>query len=389
MSDARTYLDFNATAALRPQARAAVVTALDSVGNASSVHHEGREARALIEAARRKIAMLAGVRASGIVFTSGGTESANLALTPSLRIGREARPFGLLLVSASEHPCVLGGHRFASADVIVLPLERGGRLDLAALDAALVGNAGRRPLLALQAANNETGIIQPVAEAAAKVRAVGGATVCDAVQSFGRVSCTVQNTGADVLILSAHKIGGPKGAGALAFADEDSHIGEVLVRGGGKERGQRAGTENVAAIAGFGAAAGAASQHREAEADHTRRLRDQLEEAVLRIAPDATIFGADIERLPNTSAFALREIPAETLLMALDLDGIAVSSGSACSSGKVGKSHVLAAMGVDPALAQGAIRVSFGWSSSEADVEHFAAAFARIVERVRMRRVAA
>jgi cysteine desulfurase len=334
------------------------------------------------------VATLAGRPAGGVVFTSGGTEAANLALTPSLRIGKDQRDFDLLLVSAGEHPCVLGGHRFAAEQVLLLPLEPSGRVDLAALDRVLAEKTGQRPLLALQAANNETGIVQPVAEAAAKVRAVGGATVCDAVQAFGRIPCSVESIGADVLILSAHKLGGPKGAGALVFADENDHIGHVLVRGGGQERGQRAGTENVAAIAGFGAAARIAASAMDADAEHTRGLRDRLEEAALQIAPEAMIFGADVERLPNTTCFAVPGTSAETLLMALDLHGVAVSSGSACSSGKVGKSHVLAAMGVDPALASGAIRVSFGWSSRETDVEHFARAFDVAMERIQRRHAA-
>jgi cysteine desulfurase len=388
MSNARTYLDFNATAPLRPEARAAVLGALDCVGNPSSVHGEGRAAGALIEAARRDVAALAGVPAGGVVFTSGGTEAANLALTPSLRVGKDRRDFDLLLVSAGEHSCVLGGHRFAAEQVVVLPLEANGRVDLGALDRVLAENAGQRSLLALQAANNETGIVQPVAEAAAKVRATGGATVCDAVQAFGRTLCTAASLSADVLILSAHKLGGPKGIGALVFAEENDHIGHVLVRGGGQERGQRAGTENVAAIAGFGAAALITASAMDAEAEHTRGLRNRLEQAVLRTAPEAVIFGANFARLPNTSYFAVPGTSAETLLMALDLDGIAVSSGSACSSGKVGKSHVLAAMGVDPALASGAIRVSFGWSSRETDVEHFARAFGVAIERIQRRHAA-
>jgi cysteine desulfurase len=208
------------------------------------------------------------------------------------------------------------------------------------------------------------------------------------VQAFGRIRCSAETLCAHVLILSAHKIGGPKGAGALAFADENDHIGNVLMRGGGQERGQRAGTENVAAIAGFGAAAEAAARSLTTEAEHSKKLRDRLEDALLRIAPEAVIFGADAQRLPNTSCFAVPGTSAETLLMALDLDGVAVSSGSACSSGKVGKSHVLAAMAVEPALANGAIRVSFGWSSDEADVEHFAGAFAKAIERIQRRRAA-
>lgn len=388
MSLTRTYLDFNATAPLRPEARAAMIAAMDCVGNASSVHNEGREARRVIEAARRDVAALAGVPAAAVVFTSGGTEAANLALTPSLRIGPEPTSFDLLLVSAGEHLCVLQGHRFPAAQVAVVPFEASGRVDLAALDAELLQSAGKRPLLALQVANNETGVIQPVAEAAAKVRAAGGATVCDAVQAVGRIPCTAKGLGSDVLILSAHKLGGSKGAGALAFTGENDHIGDELIRGGGQERGQRAGTENIAGITGFGAAAKVAAQSLEAEAEHTKQLRDRLDEVVMQIAPDAVIFGADVERLPNTTCFAVPGTSAETLLMGLDLDGVAVSSGSACSSGKVGKSHVLAAMGVDPALAAGAIRVSFGWSSTEADVKHFASAFAKALERIRRRRAA-
>jgi cysteine desulfurase len=388
MLQTRTYLDFNATAPLRPEARAAVIAALDYPGNASSVHHEGRDARALIEKARGDVATLVGAPAGAVVFTSGGTEAANLALTPNLRIGRDKRDFDLLLVSAGEHPCVLQGHRFLAEQAIVLPLEASGCVDLRVLDEALSRNGGRRPLLALQAANNETGVIQPVAEAAAKVRAVGGATVCDAVQAFGRVTCKAEVLRADILILSAHKLGGPKGVGALVFADQNDHIGDVIVRGGGQERGQRAGTENVAAIAGFGAGAQAAARHIEREAKHTLALRNRLEETVLQIAPEAIVFSATAERLPNTSCFAVPGTSAETLLMALDLDGVAVSSGSACSSGKVGKSHVLAAMGVDPALASGAIRVSFGWSSRETDVEHFARAFGVAIEQIQRRHAA-
>jgi cysteine desulfurase len=385
MSQTRAYLDFNATAPLRPEARAAMVAAMGSPGNASSVHREGREARALIEAARRQVATLAGLPAAGLVFTSGGTEAANLALTPSLRIGRDRRDFDVLLIAAGEHACVLQGHRFASEQVVIVPLEPSGRIDCAALDEALAENAGKRPLLALQAANNETGVIQPVAEAAGKVSAAGGATVCDAVQAFGRVPCAAETLSADAVIVSAHKLGGPKGAGALAFAHENNHIRDVLMRGGGQERGQRAGTENIAAIAGFGAAAEAAVLSLSSGADRTKRLRDRLERCVLQIAPDAVIFGAEVERLPNTSCLAVPGTSAETLLMALDLDGVAVSSGSACSSGKVGKSHVLAAMGVDPALAGGAIRVSFGWSSCEADVHKFAEAFAKAIGRIQRR----
>ncbi|MGH6677341.1 MAG: cysteine desulfurase family protein, partial [Xanthobacteraceae bacterium] len=250
------------------------------------------------------------------------------------------------------------------------------------LQAALARHAGRRVMLALQAANNETGVIQPVAAAADRVHAGGGAVVCDAVQAAGRIGCDFVALGADALAISAHKLGGPQGAGALCFGSGRHHITETMLRGGGQERGLRAGTENVAAIVGFAAAAGAA-----AVADKPRLggLRDRLESDVLRIVPDAIFFGAEAPRLPNTSNFAVPGIEAHVLLMSLDLEGVAVSSGSACSSGKVKRSHVLEAMGVTPALAQGAIRVSLGWTTEEKDLDLFGRAFEKVVRTVKAR----
>jgi cysteine desulfurase len=387
MSLRRAYLDHNATTALRPVAREAMLAALTHVGNASSIHREGRAARARLEAARETVAHFVKTQPKNVYFTSGATEAANLVLTPELELDGNKTPFDVLLISAGEHACVLQGHRFPVAKVEKLPLTPQGVLDLGALDAALVRHAGARVLLALQAANNETGVLQPVAEAAARVHAASGALVCDAVQAAGKSACDFAALGADVLLLSAHKIGGPQGVGALCFARDRHHIGSTIVRGGGQERGLRAGTENVAAIAGFAAAVETVTEARPQEIKRLAALRDRLEQDVLAIAPDAVFFGAATPRLPNTTNFAVPGLSAEVLLMALDLEGVAVSSGSACSSGKVKRSHVLEAMNVPSALADGAIRVSFGWSSEEDDVELFRTAFSKAVETVRSKRV--
>ena len=374
----RAYLDYNATAPLRPEARASLLAALDLAGNPSSIHAEGRAARALIEDARREIASMTGAQARDVVFGSGGTEAANLALAPGVSAPGVA-PLTRLIVGAVEHPCVAAGHRFAAAEIA--PVTPDGRLDLEALERLL--NAGPPALVALQGANNETGVLQPVAEAARLVHARGGLLICDAVQVAGRLP--LAETGADALFVSAHKFGGPKGAGALAMLREGLNIAPLL-RGGGQERGRRAGTENVAALAGFGAAAKAALAGLAEEGARAAALRDACQARLYEIAPDAMVFGEGAPRLPNTLAFAIPDVPAATLLMRLDLEGAAVSSGSACSSGKVGPSTVLAAMGVSPALAAGAIRVSFGWASRREDVEIFAAALGKALARRRASR---
>jgi cysteine desulfurase len=360
--------------------------AFDLCGNPSSIHAEGRAARGLLESARGQVACLVGAAAKNVVFTSGGTEAANLALTPALK-DDSGRGFELLLASAGEHSCVLDGHRFPAAAVRILPLLADGTLDLSALAAALSELGGRRPVLALQAANNETGVIQPVAAAARLVHAEDGLVICDAIQAAGRTACSLAELEADALILSAHKLGGPKGVGALVFAADDLHIERALLRGGGQERGVRAGTENVAGIAGFGAAAEtAASEWMEAE-PRWQAWRDRFEVELLRVAPQAIIFGAGVPRLPNTSAFAVPGIAAETLLIALDLEGVAVSSGSACSSGKVRPSHVLAAMGIAPHIARGAVRVSFGWSTVEDDISAFCGVLEKTLRKIELRRL--
>jgi cysteine desulfurase len=385
----RAYLDHNATTPLRPAARAAMVAALDCVGNASSVHAEGRAARAEIELARDVLAALVGTKSKNIVFTSGATEALNLALTPELQLGSECAPFDRLLIAGGEHSCVLSGHRFPAASVDILPLTAEGVLDLKALHAALEKHTGHRIMLALQAANNETGVIQPVAEAAQLVHAAGGAVICDASQALGRIVSSFAASSADVLAFSGHKFGGPQGIGALCFRPGPYHIRNMVLRGGGQERGLRAGTENVAAIMGFAAAAKDAASEAELLAAKLTSFRDALERKVVEIAPEAVVFGASAPRLPNTSNFAVSGTEAQVMLMALDIEGVAVSAGSACSSGKVRRSHVLAAMGVPDDLAQAAIRVSFGWNSVEEDLTLFERAFAKAVGTMKARQVRA
>jgi len=363
---ARTYLDWNASAPLRVEAHAALSAALALTGNPSSVHHEGRATRQIVEDARGAIAALVGADARNVIFTAGGTEANALALAPRLDAGRR-QPFDRLLVSAIEHPSVLAGGRFAPTAVENIPVDANGMVDLGALQRRLEALGDQRALVSLMAANNETGVIQPVAEAAGIVHRHGGLVHVDAVQAAGRIALDIAALGADLLTLSAHKIGGAKGAGALVKRDESLQI-DPLIRGGGQERGSRAGTENVAAIAAFGAAAATAKASLAAEAAHMARLRDRLEAG---LGAGAVVFGAAAARLPNTTLAAMPGARAETLVIAFDLDGVAISSGSACSSGKVAPSHVLAAMGVPAELARGAIRVSIGPSTAEAEIDRF------------------
>jgi cysteine desulfurase len=380
MDARRTYLDHNATAPMRPEVAEAVARALALPGNPSSVHAEGRAARAAVERAREQVAALVGAQPKNVVFTSGGTEAANAVLSPSLRrVGEEGA--SLFLPGAVEHVCGLEGHGFPADAVARIPVDRNGVVDLAWLEARLARHEGRA-LVSVQLANNETGVVQPVAEAAALVRAAGGLMHSDAVQAAGRLPVDIGALGADVLTLSAHKLGGPKGVGAIVFASDRIDIAERLVRGGGQERGRRAGTENVAGIVGFGVAAEIAGRDLDDEVTRLRALRDTLERDLRRVAPEAMIFAEGVERLPNTTGFAVAGLRAETALIALDLDGVAVSSGSACSSGKVRRSHVLEAMGVAPGLAEGAIRVSLGWNSTEADVAAFVSGFEKLTERL-------
>jgi len=363
--DKRTYFDWNASAPLRDEARIAMVNALELTGNASSVHAEGRAVRRLVEEARSRVANLVGSEAKHVIFTSGATEANVMALTPALEFGGRRSLRDRLFVSAVEHPSVRSGGRFAAEDIEYLPVNDDGVVDLPVIARAL--ERAERPLVSVMLANNETGVVQPIAKVAEIVHAAGGVLHVDAVQGPGRVACDIAALGADLMSISSHKLGGPQGVGALVTR-RDIHIAEPLVRGGGQERGQRAGTENVAAIAGFGAAAGATNL---AEIERVALLRAQLDEGITAITPEAVIFGADAPRLPNTTLFAVPGLKAETAIIAFDLNGIAVSSGAACSSGKVQASSVLMAMGADSGLARGAVRLSLGWSTTENEVHEF------------------
>jgi len=365
---ARAYLDWNATAPLRADVRASMQAALDVWGNPSSPHAEGRRARALIEDAREAVAELVGARPENVVFTSGATEANNTVL---------AAGWDAILLSPTEHDSVRVPARAAAARLIEIPVDGNGVVrgePLGASIAELAARPGTRVLLTLQIANNETGVLQPLIPWAAVARRHGFRVHSDAVQGAGRLPIDIGALGADYLSLSAHKIGGPKGAGALILG-KGAPVA-ALLNGGGQERRRRAGTENVAAIAGFGTAARAARAEL-AAVDRVRRLRETLEREVRALAPEAVILGAAAERLANTTCVAVPGTRAETLVIALDLAGVAVSAGAACSSGKVGASHVLQAMGLAPEIASAAIRVSLGAASTERDVARFLAAWAR------------
>ena len=360
----RVYLDWNATSPLRAEVRTAMLAAWELIGNPSSVHAEGREARRLVEEARATLAAAVGALPRNVVFTSAGTEANALALSPGLR-GASGGPVERLLVSAVEHASVLSGGRFPPEKVSQIPVTRAGVIDLDRLQ-ALLGD-GPPALVSIMAANNETGAIQPIAEAAGIVHEAGGLLHVDAIQALGKIPFDIKTVDADLATFSAHKIGGPKGVGALVLAEGIAGL-EPVLRGGGQELSRRAGTENVAGIAGFGAAVRAALQALPEDAERMATLRDSLENGIRGIA-GAMVFADDIKRLPNTTLFTAPGLKAETAVIGFDLGGIAVSSGSACSSGKVQPSHVLAAMGFDRELAQGAVRLSLGWSTSEEDID--------------------
>jgi cysteine desulfurase len=358
----RVYLDWNATTPLRPEARAAMAAAWDA-GNPSSVHAEGRAARHLVEEARARVEAAVGADDRNVVFTSGGTEANSLALAPGIRAGSRL-PINRLVVSATEHASVLTGGRFEKAAVETLHVTRSGVVDLDHLSELLKTKAPA--LVSVMSANNETGALQPTAKIAGIVHEAGGLLHVDAVQSFGKVQFDINEIQADLVSLSAHKVGGPKGVGALIIRDGIEGL-DALLRGGGQEKGRRAGTENVIGIAGFGAAAEAAMASI-AEMATLEKLRKRLEEG-LRQTRGVLVFSEDAPRLPNTTLFTAPGLNAETAVIGFDLEGVAVSSGSACSSGRVQASHVLEAMGFGPEQAKGAVRLSLGWSTTEADVD--------------------
>lgn len=364
------YLDWNATAPLLPAARAAMVAALETGGNPSAVHRHGRAARRILEDARAAVAAAFGAAPKEIVFTSGATEANNLALKGL------AGAVSKIFVSAIEHPSVLEAARHGGPPVEVVPVTAEGAVDLTALAAQLAATGGKA-LIAVMAANNETGVIQPVAEIVALARAHGALVHCDAVQIAGKAPLSFADLGGDTLALSAHKMGGPTGIGAL-LVREDTPLAAQL-HGGGQERRRRAGTENVAGIAGFGAAA-AMIATLQSEMIRIAALRDALEDTLLKEVPDGVVFGRGAARLANTSAFALPGVKADLQVVALDLEGVAVSAGAACSSGKVARSHVLDAMGAG-ALADNAIRISLGWATRDSDIEAFLSAYLKIANR--------
>jgi cysteine desulfurase len=360
----RVYLDWNATTPLRPEARQAMAAAWEVAGNPSSVHAEGRQARRLVEDARAAISAAIGARPQDVAFTSGGTEANALALTPGLRRGA-GEPVRRLLVSAIEHTSVLSGGRFSPETIATIAITGSGLVDVDHLRGLLAD--GPPALVSVMLANNETGALQPVGEVADIVHEAGGLLHVDAIQAFGKIPFDIRLMKADLVTLSAHKIGGPKGVGALVLADQAQGL-EPLLRGGGQELGRRAGTENVAGISAFGVATAAAIAALAGDAARLQALRERLEKG-LQQTPGMIVFSEDAPRLPNTTLFTVPGLKAETAVIGFDLGGIAVSSGSACSSGKVQPSHVLAAMGVGKELAQGAVRLSLGWSTSEADID--------------------
>jgi cysteine desulfurase len=341
-----------------------MLAALALTGNASSIHAEGRAARALLEEARDTVAKAVGALAPLVTFTSGGTEANNLAVAGA--------PVARHVVSAIEHPSVLEAARASGRPLAVAPVTAAGVIDLEALERLLPGPPA---LVSVMFANNETGALQPLRDVVGLCRAHGALVHCDAVQALGKVPVNLGLIGVDLLTLSAHKLGGPQGAGALVVRDGLALTPQL--RGGGQERRRRAGTENLAAIAGFAAVA-------DTKSTHVKALRDRLETEL----EDAMIFARDAARLPGTTCFARPGTSAETLLMAFDLEGIAVSSGSACSSGKVQPSHVLAAMGVEPEQARGAIRVSLGWNTEAADIDRFIAVWRKLRARLGKRAAA-
>jgi cysteine desulfurase len=361
------YLDWNATAPLRPEAAAAMTAALRHCGNPSSIHRWGRASRAAVEGARIAVAALVGAPVAAVVFVSGGTEANHLAI---LGAGRQR-----VLVSAVEHGSVLQ----AAPTAEHIPVDRDGVVRLDRLD-LMLGKGPTPALVSVMLANNETGVIQPVAEIAAVAHAHGALFHCDAVQAAGKIPLDGSAIGADLLTLSAHKIGGPPGVGAL-LARGGIDLSPLL-RGGGQERGRRSGTENLPGIVGFAAAAAAAAAE-VAVYDRVRTLRDALEEEIITAAPEALVFGNAAPRLPNTTALAMPGTAAETQIIAFDLDGVMVSAGAACSSGKVGPSHVLKAMGLTPDIAATTIRVSLGWATTERDVSRFLQSWISLYRRRR------
>jgi len=378
MSDTAVYLDHAASAPLRLEAREAMLPFLDGrFGNPSSIHRFGREARAALEEARARLARVIGASPSEILFTRAGTEADNLAVLGRARLS----PGSPVAVSAVEHKAVLASAHAAEDEgspFILLPVDENGVVRLDGVDAALEAGPA---VLSVMWANNEVGVLQPVGEVGARCRAAGVAFHTDAVQALGKVPVRVDEAGVDLLALSAHKVGGPKGVGAL-YVRRGTRLHPLLF-GGGQERGMRPGTEDVAGAAGFAAAAEAAEAERETAMARVSALRDRLEAGLRDAVSGLVVNGAGAARLPTISNVSVPGADPEALLMGLDLEGIAVSSGSACSSGAVEPSHVLTAMGIPAALAGPSIRFSLGWTTTDAEIARALDIFPRVAARVR------
>jgi len=372
------YLDHNAGAPLRPSVREMMIEVLGDAGNASSVHGHGRKARGRIEEARERVARLCNAKTRAVTFVSGGTEANMTALSPAWQDQGAPVYLDKLFRSAVEHPSVVTGGRFAVADQVVIPVDDYGLLDLKALEDAV--KDAEPSLVSVMAANNETGVIQPLAQIGNIAAKHGHFFHVDAVQAAGRIPVDPDAWLADVLTLSAHKFGGPQGIGAVVVRST-ARVPSPLMIGGGQENWRRGGTENVAAIAGLGVAAVEALEEA-GDTRHLCELKARLETGLQALCPATVIFGEGVDRLANTSCFAVPGIPAETALIAFDLERVSVSSGSACSSGKVSVSHVLTAMGVDEAVARCALRVSMGWNTREEDIDRFLELWPQIVDRL-------
>ena len=378
MGKKRIYLDYNASAPLLESAREAMLALMDLPGNASSVHQEGRAHRAALDKARQIVASSLGAKSDNVIFTSGATEAAVTVLTPHWQMGRAALAFSDVIIGATEHPCMIEGGRFAVEQRAIMPVKSNGVADLGWLGTKLdkIKQKSGRAIIALQLANSETGIIQPITEVAALVHQFGGLLIVDATQALGRIAIDLANLDADALIISAHKVGGPKGVGAIVHAS-DILRPQTLLSGGGQEKSFRSGTENSPAIAGFGAALSEAMAQME-NRSAIKAMRDTFESKI-QSHPAVTIYGYDAPRLDNTTYFSTEGKKAEMLQIAFDLAGIAVSPGSACSSGKVGSSHVLDAMGID--APDGAIRVSFGPDNTMHDISDAIAVIEKMLSR--------
>ena len=367
MTELGVYLDYNATTPVKPAVRDAILAVLEQVGNPSSVHRYGALARRQAEEARAKIAALANTDPQSVVFTSGGTEGNNLAIVGSKRHA---------LVSAIEHDSVLASARNQLQGFGIIPVDGDGIVDLGALG-SMLGRLGSPALVSVMLANNETGVLQPVREVSELAHAHGALLHCDAVQAAGKIAIDMTDLGADLLTLSAHKLGGPMGVGAMLIGPGVKIVASS--RGGAQESRRRAGTENLPGIAGFGVAADLAVAEL-SDLQAVRAQRDRLEDAVSGV-PGVKIFGRGVPRVDNTSCFSMSGVSSETQVMSMDLDGIAISAGAACSSGKVGVSHVLSAMGVEESEARTAVRISLGPETEPAQIDRFLVSWFALAQR--------